>query len=236
MTYDDRLGDYNDVASRMREFFERYPDGRLRPAAPWRFETVGDKAFVVYEAAAYRTHDDPLPGIGTAWEPFPGRTPYTRDSELMNAETSAWGRAILAVGAADTRRGIASREEVRNRQADREHRENDRREPEQARQALLAKARKAIAEATEQDALDAIGRRLSEYEQVGRIAGQEAVELRRLLVARIDELFPAGEQAAIEEQPVEDRTAEPSGAEPSGQQPMDAEWPEPAKPGGGSEP
>jgi hypothetical protein len=104
----------------MREFFDKYPDGRLRPASPWRVETIGEKAFVVFEAAAYRTAEDPNPGIGTAWEPFPGRTQFTRDSELMNAETSAWGRAILAVGAADTRKGVASAEEVRNRQADRD--------------------------------------------------------------------------------------------------------------------
>jgi hypothetical protein len=38
----------------------------------------------------------------------------------MNAETSAWGRAIIAVGAADSRKGIASAEEVRNRAAERE--------------------------------------------------------------------------------------------------------------------
>ena len=69
-------------------------------------------------ALAYRAPDDPMPGIGTAWEPFPGRTPYTRDSELMNAETSAWGRAIVATLAADTNKGIASREEVRNRSED----------------------------------------------------------------------------------------------------------------------
>lgn len=124
MSYDDRLGDYNDVASRMREFFEKYPDGRLRPASQWRIETIADKQFVVYEAAAYRGAEDTLPGIGTAWEPFPGRTPYTRDSELMNAETSAWGRAILAVGAADTKKGIASAEEVRNRRADQEQWDN----------------------------------------------------------------------------------------------------------------
>lgn len=70
--------------------------------------------FIVYTAAAYRTPDDPRPGIGIAWEPVPGKTPYTADSEMMNAETSAWGRAIIAVGAADSSK-IASREEVRNR-------------------------------------------------------------------------------------------------------------------------
>ena len=34
----------------------------------------------------------------------------------MNAETGAWGRAIVAVLAADTSRGIATAQDVRNRQ------------------------------------------------------------------------------------------------------------------------
>lgn len=109
--------DYVDVAERIREFRTRYPDGTLQ-RVDWDVREIDGKSFVVYTAAAYRTPDDPRPGIGTAWEPFPGRTPYTRDSELMNAETSAWGRAIIAAGAADAKR-VASADEVRNRAADR---------------------------------------------------------------------------------------------------------------------
>lgn len=117
------LSGYNDVAARMIEFRDKYPEGCLQPADPAKpFEvvTVGDRVFIAYTAAAYRTAADPRPGIGVAWEPFPGSTNFTRDSELQNAETSAWGRAILAVGAADAKKGVASREEVRNRQADRD--------------------------------------------------------------------------------------------------------------------
>jgi hypothetical protein len=180
VSYDDRLSNYNDVASRMREFFDKHPDGRLRPAAPWRVETVGDAAFVVFEAAAFRTADDPNPGIGTAWEPLPGKTPYTKDSELMNAETSAWGRAILAVGAADTKKGIASAEEVRNRQED----------PEQKRRNLIASAAVAIAEATERDHFDRIGRRIAQTEEGGVFTADDAENLRRLLFARLGGLFP----------------------------------------------
>jgi hypothetical protein len=131
------MGGYNTVAERMREFFDKHPEATLKPASPWRIERIGDQTFIVFEAAAYRTPDDPNPGIGTAWEAFPGRTSYTRDSELMNAETSAWGRAILAVGAADVRKGVATAEDVRNRQADeearrapRDGRQEERREPE----------------------------------------------------------------------------------------------------------
>jgi hypothetical protein len=126
------LDDYIDVAQRIADFREKYPEGTLRPwnpAEPWRFvqamgyEKDGTEvmqSFIVVVAAAYRYANDDDPGVGMAWEIFPGRTPYTRGSELQNAETSAWGRAIVAVGASDSKRGIASREEVRNRQAERD--------------------------------------------------------------------------------------------------------------------
>ncbi len=104
---------YVDVAERIRSFRDKHPDGSLQQVS-WDVREVKDKTFVCYTAAAYRTPDDTRPGIGTAWEPFPGPTPYTRDSELMNAETSAWGRAIIAAGAADAQR-VASADEVRNR-------------------------------------------------------------------------------------------------------------------------
>ena len=118
--YSDRLGDYVDVAERIKLFREKHPDGSLQPvdpSKPFDIVTIGDKTFIVYIAAAYRTPDDPRPGIGSAWECFPGKTPYTKDSELMNAESSSWGRAILAALAADSKK-VATREEVRNRQAE----------------------------------------------------------------------------------------------------------------------
>lgn len=110
---------YNEVADRVKEFRAKHPEGSLQPAnldKPYEVLTIGDKTFIVYAAAAYRTPDDPRPGIGLAYEPFPGPTNFTRDSELQNAETSAWGRAIVAVLAADAKK-IASADEVRNRQA-----------------------------------------------------------------------------------------------------------------------
>lgn len=117
----DRLSDYVDVPERIAEFRNKHPEGTLQPAdpsKPYAVVTIGDRTYVVVVAAAYRTPDDVRPGIGMAYEQWPGRTPYTKDSELQNAETSAWGRAIVAALAADTKRSIASKEEVRNRQAD----------------------------------------------------------------------------------------------------------------------
>lgn len=58
------------------------------------FTEVEGKHYVIGRAYAYRTPDDPRPGIGTAWEVIPGSTPFTRGSEIMNLETSSWGRAI----------------------------------------------------------------------------------------------------------------------------------------------
>jgi hypothetical protein len=133
MAFDSKgLDDYVDVAARIQEFRAKHPAGYLaplNPAEPWSHVQVqgwdknGDivqQTFVVVVAAAYREPGDTSPGVGMAWEVFPGRTPYTRGSELMNAETSAWGRAIIALGAADAKRGIASQEEMRNRQAERD--------------------------------------------------------------------------------------------------------------------
>lgn len=110
------LGDYVDVATRIAEFREKHPEGSFQ-TLEWQVLDTKAGSFVVYRAAAYRTPDDPRPGHGSAWEPLPGKTPYTKDSEFQNAETSAWGRALIAVLAADTRKGIASADEVRNRQS-----------------------------------------------------------------------------------------------------------------------
>lgn len=111
---------YVDVAERIREFRAKHPEGSLDAldaAKPYEVVEVGGRTFIVVASAAYRSPEDPHPGVGLAWEPFPGRTPYTRDSEMQNAQTSSWGRAIVAALAADTKH-IASAEEVRNRRAD----------------------------------------------------------------------------------------------------------------------
>lgn len=118
-----KADDYIEVPERIAEFRTKYPEGSLQPwdpLKPYEVVDIGGTPHIVVVAAAYRSPDDVRPGVGMAQEVFPGKTPYTKGSELMNAETSAWGRAIVAALAADTKRGIASAEEVRNRQAERE--------------------------------------------------------------------------------------------------------------------
>jgi hypothetical protein len=114
--FDERLRDYKEVSERLIEFGEKYPQGYLTSEIVVLPPAFAER-FIAVRAYAYRTGDDSHPATALAWEPVPGSTPYTKNSELMNAETSAWGRAIVALRAADARR-IASAEEVRNRQAE----------------------------------------------------------------------------------------------------------------------
>ncbi len=105
------MDDYVDVAERLRMFKEKYPNGSLQQES-LQFIDFAGKSWVVYTAAAYRNPDDPRPGHGTAWEPVPGKSNFTRDSETSNAETSAWGRAIIAILVADGGKRIASKQEI----------------------------------------------------------------------------------------------------------------------------
>lgn len=110
------LDGYVDAATRLRLLLERYPNASVTCTPP-EVRTVADRVFL-----AVTCHIDVNDGSGrtataSAWEPFPGRTPYTRDSEAMNAETSAFARCAGMLGFGATK-SIASANEVRNRRAD----------------------------------------------------------------------------------------------------------------------
>lgn len=100
---------YIEVKDRIIAFLDKYPDGSLQSELVELGEDI-----VIMKAYAYRTPDDPRPGIGHSQMPLPGKTPFTRDSEVENAETSAWGRAIAALGF-EVKKSIASAEEVANK-------------------------------------------------------------------------------------------------------------------------
>lgn len=128
------LGAYVEVKDRIRAFYERYPQGRIQSeviaglshiqgietvevtktnadgSSRTQEESVA-VGYVAVKAYAYRTPDDPLPATGMSAMLMPGTTPYTRGSELENAETSAWGRALANLDILNDR-GIASRDEV----------------------------------------------------------------------------------------------------------------------------
>lgn len=103
--------DYVEVHDRIQQFAERYPAGSLQ--SEWSYVERDGETWLVVKALAYRDPEDTRPGIGHAWEPIPGRTNFTRGSELMNGETSAWGRALAALGIA-VKGGIATGQEIRS--------------------------------------------------------------------------------------------------------------------------
>jgi len=107
------LNDYVDVAERIRIAKELYPELSLQSS--YELITVDGQQYVVVRALAYRSASDDHPGIGHAWEPVPGKTQFTKGSELMNGETSAWGRALAALGIEV--RKVASKQEVESAKA-----------------------------------------------------------------------------------------------------------------------
>jgi hypothetical protein len=105
------MRDYVDVATRIASFKEKHPDGSLQS----EIVELSDRRVVV-KAYAYRDKDDTRPGTGHAAERIPGSTPFTAGSELMVCETSAWGRAIAALGF-EVKKGVATVEEVQAAQS-----------------------------------------------------------------------------------------------------------------------
>tara|TARA_R110000822_G_scaffold91796_1_gene211476 strand:- start:947 stop:1453 length:507 start_codon:yes stop_codon:yes gene_type:complete len=106
------LGDYVDVPTRFRLALDKWPDLRV-VETPAEVVTIGDRTFISVTVKVYRDLLDLLPCVATAWEPFPGTTPYVRNSEMMNCSTSALGRCL---GMMIPFGKMASFEEVQNRQ------------------------------------------------------------------------------------------------------------------------
>ena len=114
------LSNYVPVTERISEFYASCPHGRIEASIP-QVVQIGERYFISVTATVYRDSDpESLPaGVGSAWEPFPGQSNFTRDSEAMNAETSAVGRALANAGVA-VNRSVASREDVMRRQQEQE--------------------------------------------------------------------------------------------------------------------
>ena len=108
------LGDYVDVPTRLTEALKRWPNLRIQETRPV-IVTVDNQAYVEISCTVWRDDTDPLPTTAYCWEPIPGRTPYTKGSEMMNASTSCLGRALGFLGMG-IGKSIASRNEVQARQ------------------------------------------------------------------------------------------------------------------------
>lgn len=108
------LGDYVDVPTRLAEALKRWPNLRIQETKPI-IVVVDNQQYVEISCTVWRDETDLLPMIAYCWEPIPGRTPYTKGSEMMNASTSCLGRALGFLGMG-IGKSIASRNEVQARQ------------------------------------------------------------------------------------------------------------------------
>jgi hypothetical protein len=95
--YTDRLKDYVQVKDRIVALYELFGTARIETTYELTAEP-DDRPKVICRALVYRSPEDLHPSTGTSWLYLPGTTPYTKGSEIENAETSAVGRAIGMMG------------------------------------------------------------------------------------------------------------------------------------------
>ena len=112
MSFD--LSEYVDVKHRLNLALHKHPDLRIVEDAP-ELITIGERVYIQCAVTVFRSADDLLPGRAYCWEVWPGRTPFTKESEQQNGATSALGRCLGYMGfGIDT--GLASSNEVRTAQ------------------------------------------------------------------------------------------------------------------------
>ena len=105
----DYLKNYIEVKDRIQMFYDKYPEGTLHFEYKGILE-FGGETYISGIPFAYPYRVKMNYASGWAWERVPARG-FAKGAEMMTLETSAWGRAIAALGIAVTK-GIASREEV----------------------------------------------------------------------------------------------------------------------------
>ena len=103
------LDGYVTVNERLKMALDKYPDLRVMEL-PFLVQEINGDTFLWCAVAVYPTPEH-QPTNGSVLEPMPGRTPYTRNSELMVGYTSALGRALGYLGFGIDK-GIASNDEV----------------------------------------------------------------------------------------------------------------------------
>jgi hypothetical protein len=111
------IDNYVDVPTRLTEALKKYPNLRIQETDAQVVTMPDGSTFYRCTVTVYRDVDDALPAIATAAEPYPGKTPYTKNSEFMVGMTSALGRALGYMGFG-VNKSIASKNEVLARQED----------------------------------------------------------------------------------------------------------------------
>jgi hypothetical protein len=111
------LQNYVDVPTRLAEAYKRWPNLRIQETVNETVTMPDGSCFIRCTVTVWRDETDTLPAIATAAEPYPGKTPYTKNSEFMVGMTSALGRALGYMGCG-VNKSIASKNEVLARQED----------------------------------------------------------------------------------------------------------------------
>ena len=109
------LQNYVDVPTRLAEAYKRWPNLRIQETVNETVTMPDGSCFIRCTVSVWRDELDKLPAIATAAEPYPGKTPYTKNSEFMVGMTSALGRALGYMGCGVSK-AIASKNEVQARQ------------------------------------------------------------------------------------------------------------------------
>jgi hypothetical protein len=110
------LDNYVDVATRLRLALEKYPDLRVQETKREVIEMPDKSCFIRCEVAVWRDASDLKPSVASACELYPGRTPYTKNSENEVGFTSALGRALGYMGFG-IGNALATRDEVQAAQS-----------------------------------------------------------------------------------------------------------------------
>jgi hypothetical protein len=109
------IENYVDVPTRLKEALLKHPNLRIQETAAEVVTMPDGSTFYRCTVTVWRDEADPIPAIATAAEPYPGKTPYTKNSEFMVGMTSALGRALGYMGFGISK-SIASRNEIEARQ------------------------------------------------------------------------------------------------------------------------
>jgi len=108
------LSEYVDVKTRLKQALALYPQLRIVEHRP-EITQVGDQLFIECSVTVSRDPDDPIPVTAYVFEPYPGKTSFTRNAEQMNGATSVLGRALGYMGLGIDK-SIASSNELLGRQ------------------------------------------------------------------------------------------------------------------------
>jgi hypothetical protein len=108
------LSEYVDVKTRLKQALKEFPQLRIVEHRP-EITQVGDQLFIECSVTVSRDPDDPIPVTAYIFEPYPGKTSFTKNSEQANGATSVLGRALGYLGFGIDK-SIASSNEVLGRQ------------------------------------------------------------------------------------------------------------------------